>query len=273
MESRTITSFDGKNIFFWGTNVDAPKNIILLVHGFGEYSERYRSLFERLNQMGISTFSFDLRGHGKSEGIRSYISRFEDYIADLTIVISTLKEITSAEKITLVGHSMGGLIAGLYTSRFQSNIRSLVLSSPFFGLSMEVPFIKRLAGDIASFLMPSFSMPAGIKGELCTHDENIARSYDSDPMINKYATARWFTEIVKTQKKIEDIARSIEVPVALLAAGDDKLVSLEAEKRFFENLRSKDKYLKVFEGFYHEIFNEIKKEEAITELIKWLLKH
>lgn len=273
MERRHITSFDGKSLFFWYNKVEKSKNTLLLVHGFGEYSERYRSLFERLNQEDISTFAYDLRGHGRSEGIRSYISRFEDYIADLTVILSVVKEITGLEKVSLLGHSMGGLIASLYTSRFQSNIRTLVLSSPFFGLSMEIPLIKKIAGRITSSLLPSFSMPTNIKGEFCTHDENIARSYDTDPMINKYATARWFTEVMRTQKDIEDIAKNIDIPVALLAAGDDRLVSLEAEKRFFKNLSSTDKYLKVFDGFYHEIFNELKKEEAILELINWLNTH
>lgn len=273
MESRKITTFDGKNLYFWYNLIDKPNNTLLLVHGFGEYSERYTKLFEILNKEGISTFAFDLRGHGKSEGIRSYISKFEDYIADLTIILDIVKEISKVDQISLLGHSMGGLIASYYANRYQNNIRTLVLSSPFFGLSMEVPFIKKIAGNIASALVPSFSMPAGIKGEFCTHDEEIAKSYDNDPLINKYATARWFTEITKAQKDIEEVAQKIEIPVAILSAGDDKLVSLEAEKRFFENLKSKDKYQKIFEGFYHEIFNEVKKEEAISELINWLKNH
>jgi len=273
MNNTNITTFDGKSIYFWHNIIEKPQNTFLLVHGFGEYSERYKSLFERLNNEGISTFAFDLRGHGKSEGIRSYISKFEDYIADLTIIVDLVKEISKEKKITLLGHSMGGLIASIYTSRFPDNLRSLVLSSPFFGLSMEVPSIKRILGHITSALMPSFSMPAGIKGKYCTHNEDIAKAYDSDPMINKYATARWFTEIIKTQKETEEIAKKIQIPVALLAAGDDKLVSIDAEKRFFEQISATDKYLKIFDGFYHEIFNEIKNEEAITELINWLKKH
>ncbi len=273
MESKNITTFDGKNLYFWYNLAEKPSDTLLLVHGFGEYSERYKSLFERLNRENISTFAFDLRGHGKSEGIRSYVSRFEDYIADLTIIADLVKEISQQDKITLLGHSMGGLIASTYTSRYQNNIKTLILSSPFFGLSMEVPLIKRLAGNIASALLPSFSMPAGIKGEYCTHDESIAKSYDTDPMINKYATARWFTEIIRAQKDIEEIASKIEIPVAILSAGDDKLVSLEAEKRFYEHLSSKEKIHRIFEGFYHEIFNEVKKEEAISELISWLKKH
>jgi alpha-beta hydrolase superfamily lysophospholipase len=273
MESKHITTFDGKSLYFWSSPVDKPIHNLLIVHGFGEYSERYLELAKKLNNEQISVFAFDLRGHGRSEGIRSYISKFEDYIADLTVIASLVKEMAKTDRITLLGHSMGGLIGAIYVARFQANIRAAVFSSPFFDLSMEVPFVKRLAGNIASALLPSFSMPAGIKGELCTHDEQIAKSYDTDPMINKYATARWFTEIVKAQKGIEDIARRIEVPMAILAAGDDRLVSLEAEKRFFEHLKSTDKYMKIFDGFYHEIFNEVRKEEAIKELIDWLKKH
>lgn len=273
MESKNITSFDGKNLYMWFTHIERPSNILLLVHGFGEYSERYRSLFERLNQEQISTFAFDLRGHGRSEGIRSYISSFEDYIADLTIIVDITREITKEEKITLLGHSMGGLIASIYAARYQKNLRSLVLSSPFFGLSIEVPLVKKIAGQIASKILPSFSMPAGIKGEYCTHDETIAKAYDTDPMINKYATARWFTEVLRAQKNINEIAKQIEIPTAILSAGEDKLVSLEAEKGFFEHLSSKDKYIKIFDGFYHEIFNEVRKEEAISELINWLKNH
>ncbi|MCX7943342.1 MAG: lysophospholipase [Deltaproteobacteria bacterium] len=273
MDNKYITTFDGKSIYFWFNLVSKPKNVILLVHGFAEYSERYKSLFEVLNAHGVSTFAFDLRGHGRSEGIRSYISKFEDYVADLSIIVDMVKEIVNQDKITLLGHSMGGLIASVYTSRFKNNLKSLVLSSPFFGLSIEISLFKRIIGNIASILLPSFSMPTGIKGELCTHDETIARSYDADPLINKYATARWFTEVMNAQKGIEDVARKIDIPVALFAAGEDRLVSLEAEKRFFEHIKSKDKYLKIFDGFYHEIFNEIKKDEVINELINWLDKH
>jgi len=83
----TEGKFSGRNNFSlyrqaWLPDA-APKAILLVVHGIAEHSGRYTNLVNYFVPKGYAVYSFDLRGHGKSDGKRSYVERFSYYLDDL----------------------------------------------------------------------------------------------------------------------------------------------------------------------------------------------
>ena len=65
-----------------------PVGVVVIAHGFAEHGGRYRHVAERLVAEGLAVRAPDHRGHGLSEGKRTSVVRFDDYVDDLTTVIT-----------------------------------------------------------------------------------------------------------------------------------------------------------------------------------------
>ena len=64
-----------------------PTRLVLVtVHGFGVHCGLYRHVAGAMIARGIAVTQFDCRGHGRSEGRRGHVDRFDDYHVDLSLV-------------------------------------------------------------------------------------------------------------------------------------------------------------------------------------------
>lgn len=250
------------------------KAALLMVHGYGEHGGRYRRVLQRWARKGLAAGVLDLRGHGWSAGARGHCDRFSDFHDDVDDLLAVLRERVPELPLFGFGHSFGGLIVTTHALSRPSIFRGLVLSSPFFGLALEVPQSKRVLGELASRLYPKLGVPSGLQGSDMTHDEALARLYDIDPLMNKDATARWFTETQAAQKDLLARAPQLKMPVLLIAAGADRVVSTPAARQVFERFGSSDKTFEERAGLYHEILNEPKVgDEIADQMADWVLAH
>lgn len=268
-----INAADGTLLFVRHQIPEESRGLVVIVHGFAEHCGRYDEMAQFFAARGLSTFLFDLRGHGRSGGARSYISSFEEYVADLAVVAKRATEMTGSEKFLLLGHSMGGLIAAHFAGRREGALRGLVLSSPFIGFAMKVPAIKAAAGKVMSGLWPTLSLPTGIDPAVVSHDEAVVKAYAADPLNNKVATARWFTEVVKAQSEVMAAIGKYHGPLLVVQAGDDKLADPAATRALFEAAGTQHKEMQVFDGFFHEVFNEVDRSTVYDTLDRWMTKH
>jgi alpha-beta hydrolase superfamily lysophospholipase len=253
---------------------ESPRAAVLLLHGYGEHGGRYRRVIERWAKKGIATAVPDLRGHGWSAGARGYCDRFSDYHEDVDDVLSVFRDRVKGAPLFGFGHSFGGLIAATYVVSHPTTFRGLVLSSPYFGLALEVPQAKRLAGQLASHLAPKLALPSGLQGKDLTHDETLARLYDTDPLVNKGATARWFTESSAAQRDLLARAAQMRLPVAVFQGGADRVASPSAARAVFDRMGSIDKKFDERNGLFHEILNEPKVgDEIADEMADWVIAH
>lgn len=250
------------------------KAALLVVHGYGEHGGRYRRVLQRWARKGLAAGVLDLRGHGWSAGARGHCDRFGDFHDDVDDLLAVIRERVPELPLFGFGHSFGGLIVTTHALSRPSVFRGLVLSSPFFGLALEVPQSKKVLGELASRLYPKLGVPSGLQGSDMTHDEALARLYDIDPLMNKDATARWFTETQAAQKDLLARAQQLTMPVLLIAAGADRVVSTPAARQVFERFGSSDKTFEERAGLYHEILNEPKVgDEIADQMADWVLAH
>jgi alpha-beta hydrolase superfamily lysophospholipase len=59
----------------------------------------------------------------------------------------------------------------------------------------------------------------------------------------------------------------------IMRGAADRLSDPSSSKMLFERAGSKDKKLKLYEGFYHEIFNEPQREQVFSDVENWLKRH
>lgn len=275
-EEKFIYSKDQTKIYYqkWSPNDEKEvKSIFMIVHGFGEHSARYNFFVDYFVPKGAKIYALDLRGHGRSEGVRTFINKFKDYIEDVDSVVKIVKKENSKTDVPkyLLGHSMGGLISTRYSQEEDmSYFNGLILSSPFIAPKLKVPAVKVAFLPVISKVWGTFSEPTGLPSSDLSHDPQVVKDYDNDPLVVGTATAKWFYEVKKNQVTVIEKAASMDFPVLLIQAGDDRIVDNSKSDELFEKIGSTNKTKEVMEDFFHEIFNEIEKDKVFKIIEKWI---
>jgi alpha-beta hydrolase superfamily lysophospholipase len=251
----------------------ASRAVVALLPGFADHGSRYTHVAKAWAERGIATLAIDMRGHGKAEGPRGFCLRFDEYIDDARELVELVRRRTPDPPRFLYGHSFGGLVATLLLLDKPATWRGLLLTSPHFGIAMQVPALKRIAGQIASVVLPGFSLPSGLVGADMTHDPARARAYDADPLIFKNARARWFTEDTAAQGRALARAGEVRLPLYVTMGTADRVNDIGAVRRFFDAAASSDKTFEVREGLFHEVLNEPEWPQIAGRMADWILAH
>lgn len=280
LDEGTVQRGNAPSLHFASAMPEKPKAMLAMIHGYADHGARYAHVMGALAEHGIGSVIIDLRGHGKSEGLRGYCERFSEYEDDVTELRRLVEQRSgpaSSRGVTedlpkfLFGHSFGGLVAAASAEGNPSPWKGLVLSGPFFGLALAVPRVKVLAGKVASKLYPKLGLPSGLAGKDVTHDPEKQRAYDNDPLVFKNATARWFTEATEAQERVLRAAPKLELPLWLTFGEADRIASFDAGKRFYDRAGSKEKVWVPKPGLFHEVLNEPSWKEIVEPMASWIL--
>jgi alpha-beta hydrolase superfamily lysophospholipase len=273
------------NIFYQYWQQKNSSAILVIAHGFGEHSGRYIEMARHYTDFGMSVYALDHRGHGKSEGDRWNVEKFDYFLDDLHYYIeNVVKQIEVKSKpLFLLGHSMGGEIAAKYALIYPQDIDYLILSSPSVGAylaGIELPqFFNTLTGVfigpisnigfIANTFMPGTQIPA----EYLSHDKSVVDAYVNDPLVcHQPIKVRMSEELSSNMSYIQKNAKKTTTPILVMYGTEDKVVPHNSIETYYNKLQIRDKTLKGFEGYYHEIFNEIGKEDVYKETDDWIFK-
>ncbi|MFT5430292.1 MAG: alpha-beta hydrolase superfamily lysophospholipase [Myxococcota bacterium] len=273
-ETGYIQSQDGTRLFYRCLPKQDAKATLLFVHGFGEHCGRYEHVMRWFHDQGFDVGAFDYRGHGKADGTRAHCDRFDRYLDDMDAFLRFMMDRSGDDrKLYIVGHSHGGLVATAYILNQPEGIDGLVLSAPFFGVKLKVPALKAAAGTVMSRVWPTLALPTGIPAAHLSTDPEVGRQYEADPLVGSTATSRWFTEHTARQELMLKSADKLRLPLLMLLPGSDKIVDAEVSQNFLAAVGSTDKEMQWYDEMYHEIFNEVRKEDVFNDLLTWLRKH
>ncbi len=273
-EEGFLNSADHLRLYWQRFTPERARATVVVLHGGGDHCGRYPALTAALVRAGFQAALVDFRGHGQSDGRRWHVDGFSDYLHDVAAFVAKLSQDGIAgDRLFLVGHSMGGLVAALWTAGHGRLLSGLVLSSPYFGLAVRPPMAKVLAGKVVGRFVPWLPISVGLRMAQLTSDVELQRWTDRDPLYGRSTTPRWFEESNRAQREALRRAGEIDVPLLVLAAGADEVADLSASRTFVDAARSRDKRLVVYDGFRHEIFNEVRRQEPIGEAVAWLIAH
>jgi len=270
----SFKSHDGQKIFYREYRAVNERARLVIAHGLAEHSGRYGNVIDRLFPDDISIWAMDHRGHGRSDGSRGHITSFDDYLNDLKKMVEIANAgIGENTKCFLLGHSMGGLISLMFAFQHHDMIDGVIVSSPGLGVKVKVPGFKVFMGKVMSSLWPGLSLGNELDSSKISRDKEVVNKYDNDPLRHGKVSARWFTEFLKAMEKAHRLAPSMKIPILMQIAGDDHLVDAAASKSFYEKLGVKDKTLYVYDGLYHEIYNELEsdRKKVLDDLENWIM--
>ncbi len=272
-KSGTFETRDGLQLFrqAWEP-VDGREAVVLIIHGYGEHSGRYAHVARHLALQNFIIETFDLRGHGRSEGDRAYISSFDQYTRDVHVFAKRVWEEHPDLPVFLLGHSLGGLIAALYVLHFQPKIDGLILSSAALKISDDLsPLLQKMSGVIGKMLpkLPTIKLDA----KFISRDPKVVDAYENDPLVyHKGTLAKTGAEIIRATQKIQAKMEMLRLPMLIFHGTADRLTDPEGSKQLYLRAKSADKILKLYEGFYHETMNEPEKERVLNDVLEWLVK-
>jgi acylglycerol lipase len=250
-----------------------PKAVLLIVHGLAEHSGRYMNVVHHFVPLGYGVYGIDHLGHGKSDGKRVYVQRFEDYTDTLKIYFDMVRQWQPDLPIFLVGHSMGGLIGALYLLDHQAELTGAVLSGPCVKVPDNVSPATVLMGRLLSVLLPQVGL-LGLEAEGVCRDPAVVEAYVSDPLVHTgKTTARLAAELLKAMERITAEAARITLPLLLVQGSADKLVDPDGAQMLYDTVGSGDKEIEVYDGFYHEVFNEYEHSRVLGDIETWLEAH
>lgn len=266
LQEGTFPTHDRMNLHYaYFSNTEAQDTLILL-HGHGEHCGRYAKFAKHLADKKLHIATYDARGHGRSEGPHVYADSYEDYVRDVTSFVEFLeKQWGLQKKFFLLGHSNGGLVAAHWALRNPERLRALFLSSPFLGL--RLPGFLVAFNSFLSRYAPRFNYKNPVYPPYLTHNLEELAAYKKDPLIRRRISARLLHEMMTYQRRLEKVpVLEFPFPVYILMAGLERVVDPEKTRQFYEKLEVTAKELKLFPGFYHEIFNELGQEQVFEAL-------
>jgi len=252
----------------------ATKAGVVIVHGFGEHSGRYVHVAEELTRNGYAVSTFDLRGHGQSQGEpRAFVRSFDEHLDDLGHFLSHVRQRHPGLPLFLFGHSMGGTIAALFAIARGPEIRGLLLSGPSLKLSDKYsPSLIRLA-KILSIVFPKLRLLKLDAGAV-SRDPEVVENYVSDPLVyHGGVPARTGAELNRAMERIRQRMEVLRLPLLIMHGTDDLLADPEGSRQLYERAESGDKALRLYEGLYHEILNEPERAQVLSDMIEWLDAH
>ncbi len=250
-----------------------PKAILLIAHGLAEHSGRYKNLADYFVSRGYGVYALDHRGHGKSDGTRIYVDRFDDYITDLRTFHGLIRKENPETKVFLIGHSMGGTIAVAYSIKYQQDLTGLITSgASLTGAAAAPPLLLAMAG-IASALLPKAGVTV-LDASAISRDRSVVEAYENDPLVYRgKIPARTGAELARMWRELPPQMPEIKLPVLILHGSSDHLASPQGSKLLYEKVSSTDKTLKIYDGLYHEVFNEPEREQVMQDVEQWLDRH
>jgi alpha-beta hydrolase superfamily lysophospholipase len=247
---------------------------LLIVHGLAEHSGRYMNVVNRFVPLGYAVYGIDHLGHGRSEGRRLQIERFADYTEPLKTYIDMVRCWQPDRPVFLVGHSMGGLIGALHMIACREGLAGAILSGPAIKAPGNIPAAVIFIGQVLSVLVPKVGLvPPVDAGGVC-RDPAVVKAYLNDPLVYRgKLTARLGAELIGAMERARAEANRITLPVLILQGGADRLVDPAGAQNLFERVASADKKLVVYEGFFHEVFNEPQHDRVLADVERWLEEH
>jgi len=261
----------GTGIFYQSWLPDTgPKAALVIVHGLAEHCGRYTNLINHFVPSGYAVYGHDHIGHGRSDGTRVYVQRFEDFTDTLKTFLDMVRGWHPDKPLFLAGQSMGGLIGAAYLLDHQEDLTGAVFSSPSVKVPDHISSATILMGKLLSAVAPKAGLIALDAGGV-SRDPAVVQAYVTDPLVyTGKTTARLAAEMLKAMQRVSAEAGWITLPILIVQGGADRLVDPSGARMLYEKVGSKDKTVKVYDGLYHELYNEPERGQILTYVEKWV---
>lgn len=298
---REVLSFsasDGFELQCYRWSPDTPPvAVVHIAHGMGEHAGRYDQVASALVAQGYEVVAQDHRGHGGSAEANALgdfgPGGWDRVVADQHELIEHTRQRRAGAPVVLLGHSMGASLVQHYLWCYDDGLAAVVLSgTPGFSTGfgrLIADWVARYEGwrhgpsvpseRLAEMLFGNAneSFEGDVGSEWLTRDDAHVRLYADDPLcgfILRPGSLVSYLSGARLTRKRSNVARiPTALPIYLFSGGDDP-VHAEGKNiaRLLKAYRKAGLSVtqRMYPGGRHEMFNEINRDEVLSDLISWL---
>ncbi|MFX1758668.1 MULTISPECIES: alpha/beta hydrolase [Rhodococcus] len=249
---------------------EAPTGVLILSHGLGEHARRYDHVVERLTDLGLVVYSPDHRGHGRSGGKRVHAREMREFTEDLDTLIDLALHEHPGLPVFMLGHSMGGAIALAYALDHQDRLTALLLSGPAVIVTSGTPKPVVEIGKLIGRFLPGVPVQK-LDSTAVSRDPAVVAAYDADPLVHHGLVPAGLARVlVLNEQSLEQRLPSLTLPLLVMHGTEDTLADPAGAQLIADRAGSEDLTLKLYDGLFHEIFNEPEKDRVLDDLTAWL---
>jgi acylglycerol lipase len=267
------TTPDGSSIYTqsWEPS-QGTRGTLVLVHGIGEHSGRYRHVAEYFCQAGLSTLSFDLRGHGHSDGVRGHADSYEVLMDDIQHFLEEARHNSAGCPVYLYGHSMGGSLVLYYGLTRTTLPDGIIATSPGLAPAQAISPSKLWLGKMMAVLWPTLTMKNDLDLSGISRQKEVIDAYIADPLVHPLISARLGLELINRGAWMCAQERTFPTPLLLMQGTADRLVNKELPRKFAGLVKGDVEY-QSWEGWYHELHNEVQYTQVLDTMVNWINRH
>ncbi len=254
----------------WLPDDDLPRANLVAVHGLGSHGGDMKNIGEYFAERGIAVFAPDMRGFGHYSGFKGHVMKYDEYIEDMQNIVMFAKDQYSNKATFCFGSSLGGLHVIWHALTYPRSIDGILLACPAVAQNLDIGIGKLILGKILSLLNVKYYMGHELMFEDACRSPEVCERHRTDPLRFEKVTPRFGIEGLKAAKRGFELASELTLPVFYQQAGADKLISPEKSREFFDNIASKSKTWKLYEGLYHELHEEPEKEQVLQDMYEWM---
>lgn len=243
---------------------------IAMVHGLGEHSGRYAPLHDALVAAGFAVGAADLRGFGRSPGVRGHIDRWDDYRQDTAAIVALAGSLAPGRPLFLFGHSMGGLIVLDFALERPAGLAGVIASGPALVPAGVRRPMHEMASRLLSVLAPRFSIELGLDPAGLSTDASVVADYLADPLVHGRVSMRWGAEILRTMAATRQRAPAFGLPLLLMHGTLDPINDVEGSRAFHDACGHPDRHLKCYARSCHEVHHDVDRVAFQRDLLRWL---
>jgi acylglycerol lipase len=246
------------------------EHVLVVAHGFAEHSGRYDALGAWFAARGVAVHALDHQGHGRSAGPRGHIASFDHLLDDLEAFLRLVEREHPDDSLTLLGHSMGGLLVATLLCERRPAVSAAITSGAALALSTSFSRARRTAVRLLRRLMPRVTLASGLDPNGLSRDPEVVRRYVEDPLVFRRMTASFAAELLDTMERTAQTPQEVALPMLVMHGADDPICSAAGSRAFFPRVRGTGSALRIYPKLRHEIFNEPEQEDVFQDTLEWL---
>lgn len=260
---------EGCDVYGFHTQPQQIKGVVVLVHGFGEHSGRYKNtVIPNLLASDLAVVAYDNVGHGQSSGKRGHCPSYEALLGILNEVVQRAESIFPDLAVFLYGHSMGGNLVLNYAMRRDARLSGIIATSPYLRLAFQPPKLKMAMGRLMLRMKAAVTLPSGLDPKGISRIPEEVEKYKNDPLVHDRVSPMFSFPIMDAGEWAIQNAKQLSTDTLLLHGTDDPIIDSEGTKEFHKN--SDKTTLALFGGGYHELHNDLCQTEMLETINSWL---